>query len=343
MDHARSNPATPTVSDDLSALLAELEAAMPDLSADVLDREVAELLGREATVPSSSAAKSRREQPNERRRKSGRSEFEWYTHLVARWSVMSQPQTIAAAIEIEAGLFAAERLATTERATLDRRTNADLHRLVEIGERSFARLVLSNLRLVFHWSKGVAQSVDSDWAQDAFQAGCLGLMRGIQGWDYKMGFTLSTFVSWHVRQAIQRWRANEILLIRIPVHVWESLNSEDKDLAPALQLAATRAQNIFSLDEMDGEEPWFEYDGGLNDATDDVERAATLSKALDSIPEREGLVLRMRYGIGDDIAEPMTLEAIGAAFGFTRERARQLETRGKDKLKAMSELRDLIA
>lgn len=341
MDPVAESRSTP-IADDFATLLDQLESAIPDLGSEALDREVAALLGTAFAPTRSKIAEPKRgEEARGRRRASADSEFSWFGQLVARWPVLSPAQTTAAAIEVEVGLLAGERLATSDRALLDRRIYADLYRLAEIGERSFVRLVLSNLRLVFHWSKGVAHSVDSDWAQDAFQVGCIGLMRGIQGWDHKMGFTLSTFVSWHIRQAIQRWRANDILLIRIPVHVWEAIGSDDKTLKPALRAAAARAQNIFSLDEMDGEEPWFECDGGLTEAIEELERVEVIRDALAQIDGREAAILRMRFGIGE-YAEPMTLEEIGSAFGFTRERARQLETKGKAKLMAMSAVRELL-
>jgi DNA-directed RNA polymerase specialized sigma subunit len=104
---------------------------------------------------------------------------------------MTREETIAAARAVEVGLFAEGRLETVDRAQVTRMHVRDLRTLVDNGRQAFQRLIVSNLRLVFHWSKGVASSLGEDWAQDAFQVGCIGLIRGLQGWDYTQGYALT--------------------------------------------------------------------------------------------------------------------------------------------------------
>lgn len=314
---------------ELDHLLRELEREHPELADARVDREVSELLGRDA--PRSQRSTSQSEALARARRKRGRSVFKWYARLVAHWPVLSQSETIAAARSVEVGLFAAERLDQARLdAVADRSEIADLRELVVRGQDAFDLLVASNLRLVFHWSKGVALTIDDDWAQDAFQVGCIGLMRGIQGWDHAKGFALSTFVSWHIRQSIQRWRANDVLLIRIPVHVWEDLESKDSQLTPALRAAANRSLGLRSIDAMDTDGQEFVWDARLDEPLEAEEKRRAIERLLETLSEREASIIRDRYGIGGD---PKTLEEIGVTWDVTRERIRQIEYKAMEKLR----------
>ena len=140
-------------------------------------------------------------------------------------------------------------------------------------------------------------------------------------------------MSWHIRQTIQRWRANEVLLIRLPVHVWEGLDSAEGDLTPETEAAAIRAQNIQSLDEMDPQGTDWTWDGGLRDVANAMDRRRVVNKLLESLTERESDVLRLRYGLSPDEDEPQTLDRIGDSFGLTRERIRQIEQKSLKKLR----------
>jgi RNA polymerase primary sigma factor len=308
----------------LDALLERIEHEHPELAATRLDREVAELLGR----PTDTARRSRTGPLVGGGRRRRRKIFRWYGRLVARWPVLDAEQTAVAAKMVEVGLLAVERLETLDEDHPDLR---DLHELARSGTSAFSLLVASNLRLVFHWSKGVASSVDDDWAQDAFQAGCLGLMRGIQGWDYAKGYTLSTFVSWHIRQAIQRWRANDVLLIRIPVHVWDSLDGGSGALSPVLRAAAERSLSLRSLDVMPHDDPRLTYELRLDGRLERAELRERMEMLLASLSEREAMVLRHRHGFDDD--QPKTLDQIGTVLGVTRERVRQIEGKAIEKLR----------
>jgi RNA polymerase primary sigma factor len=324
---------------ELDRLLRELEREHPELSDARVDREVSDLLGR--NVPGSQRPTSPAGALTRARQKRRRSVFKWYARLVADWPVLSQRETVAAARSVEVGLLAAERLdRLLHGAVADRAQVMDLRELIARGQRAFDLLVASNLRLVFHWSKGVATTVDDDWAQDAFQAGCIGLMRGIQGWDHAKGFALSTFVSWHIRQSIQRWRANEILLIRIPVHVWEALESKDPQLAPALRAAANRSLGLRSLDAMDTNGPEFVSDARLEESLEAEEKRDAIERLLATLSEREASVIRDRYGVGGD---PKTLEEIGLTWDVTRERIRQIEYKAMEKLRHPSRSHSLRA
>lgn len=318
---------------DALRFLDRLLAANPELNDAALESEVDTLLGR---APQRAVSKVNRrwaakveEEPDDA------PDFGWYQQLLALSPAIDDGYINEAARRVEAGLFAEERLADVDRPLTSRREMAELRILVEEGREAWNFMVLSNLRLVFHWSKGVARSVDSDWAQDAFQVGCIGLMRGLQGWDYRMGYKLSTFVSWHVRQSIQRWRANDVMIIRVPVHVWEALSSDDGDLTDALRESAARAQDLASLEAMlydrGEDEAW---DGGFGELEERIDQERTLGSLLGGLDERSLDIVQRRFGLRDDLDGPMTLDEIGEVWGVTRERIRQLEKKILTSLRA---------
>lgn len=319
---------------DLLALLERLEQENPEVAAAAVDREVDVLLGRAAQAPGLAGAHvvagASSEKPG---RAATYSAFAWYqsiaTHLPA---VLSRERTIEAAKAVEVGLFAEERIDSIDRATATRSDLRDLRCLAERGRAEFELLVLSNLRLVFHWCKGIAFSVGENWVQDAFQAGCIGLVRGLQGWDYSKGFTLSTYVSWHIRQSIQRWRLDETTVIRVPVHVWEKMESGVDDLSEETKAAALRALNVISLDDVAEDDPAQIWSGGIEEVADEIDRARTVERVLSLLTEREADVLKLRNGLSEYYNEPLTLEVIGAMYGVTRERIRQIEGKAMKKI-----------
>lgn len=316
----KRNEASAETELEIVALLQRIESAAPGQFDSRLSAEVDSLLGRsgvasgrvEGDPRSGFRLRERRSQPR----------FAWYASISLATPILSETEVHTAARDVEIGLFAREALEAN--GNLDRDELADLHTLIESGEAAYLRLILSNLRLVFHWSKGVARSLDEQWAQDAFQAGCIGLMRGLQSWDHAKGYKLSTYVSWHIRQAVQRWRANEVSLIRLPVHVWDALNSDTAEVDPQLQKLADRATNIRSMNRLHDVRDNLVWDGGLHEAAEAIERRQIVLRMLDRLSEREADVLRLRFGLGA-IDEPLTLGQIGEVFGVTRERIRQIE------------------
>jgi len=319
---------------DIQAILARVDSDHPDLVAATLTREVDSLLGRQPTpIQPARPAEIR---VLKRSRSSEDSPFAWYQPMVARLPpMMSSEQTIAAARTVEAGLFAEKRLDALDRATVTRTHMCDLRTLIDEGREAFRTLIVSNLRLVFHWSKGVASSLGVDWAQDAFQAGCIGLIRGLQSWDYTKGYALSTYVSWHIRAQIQRWRWNEVALIRLPVHVWEQMEYDSDRLSAAIEVAALRALDIVPLEDVEEDDLSLVWDGGIEEINRHVEMDCLVAQILSALTEREADVLKLRYGAGTSDG-PKTLDAIGQTYGVTRERIRQIENKAFEKLKKPS-------
>jgi len=245
---------------------------------------------------------------------------------------MSEGEVLLAARAVEAGVLARDLLERTG-SDLGRSVQRELQSLVEEGERRFRILTLSNLRLVFHWSKGIARAFDENWAQDAFQAGCIGLMRGLQSWDYSKGYQLSTYVSWHIRQSIQRWRANEVYIIRLPVHIWDSIHSQNDQMDEKTRAMVNDALSVRSSSELEAKRDGLIWDGGIEEAGAVIERRILIARLLDGLSEKEAGVVRMRFGLGVNDG-PQTLDQIGLVFGLTRERIRQIEGKALTKLRA---------
>lgn len=334
-DAGMSSTPTESVQNEALRFLEQLALDSPSLADATLDAEVDALLGR---APTTTPTKATTNEPikldEDDERADDDDDFSWYGALLAGIPPLDDYKTADAARAVEVGLFASERLEQLDRSTVTRRELSELYTLVEEGQTAWNWLILTNIRLVFHWSKGVARSIDPDWAQDAFQVGVLGLMRGLQGWDYSMGYRLSTFVSWHIRQHIQRWRANEVTLIRLPVHIWERLNREPDALPDDVVALIDRAQNLASFEAMrdrDEDEAW---DGGLGDTEERADRDRLVATLFDGLTEQQADILRRRHGLGEDSPEPMTLEEIGVVYDVTRERIRQIEKKTMDKLRA---------
>ncbi len=245
-------------------------------------------------------------------------------------------------------------------ALLTREEERDLARRKDEGDELAKRkLIESNLRLVMAITRNYTKA--SVPLLDLIQEGNLGLIRAVEKFDYRLGFKLSTYATWWIRQAITRALADQGRTIRLPVHVADQvrrllrsrrqlaqkLNREPTlaELARDTQQSEERVRELLELVEtpVSLETPVGDGESLYGDLIEDVNslapheqsaeqaRGRELAGALDQLNPRMRRVLSLRFGL--DGESPQTLEEVGGELGITRERVRQLETRALRELR----------
>jgi RNA polymerase primary sigma factor len=227
-------------------------------------------------------------------------------------------------------------------------------------EAAKAKLIESNLRLVMSITRNYTRADVP--LLDLIQEGNLGLIRAVEKFDWTLGFKLSTYATWWIRQAISRALADQGRTIRLPFHVAEQarkilrsrriltqkLNRDPtiEEIADDCGLTAERIRELLELVEHpvsletpvgDGESLYGDLVEDTNGegpaaATANQQRSVELSEALLRLNPRMQRVLTLRFGL--DGRAPRTLEEVGVELGVTRERVRQLETRALQELRA---------
>jgi RNA polymerase primary sigma factor len=223
----------------------------------------------------------------------------------------------------------------------------------EGDEAAKRRLIESNLRLVMSITRNYVNSGVP--LLDLIQEGNLGLIRAVEKFDYRMGFKLSTYATWWIRQAVTRAIADQGRTIRLPVHVvdqvrrvmrarrilTQKLNRDPlpAEIAKESGFELKRVQELLDLveDPVSLETPVGDGDSMYGDMLEDINseqpevvladllRSVELQGALDKLSDRMRHVLELRFGLSGKT--PQTLEEVGAELGVTRERVRQLESR----------------
>src|SRR5215469_4576795 len=294
-----------------------------------------------------------------------------YLKQIGKVPLLNAGQEVELAKRIEAGLFAEEKLAEASQ-NLSADARIDLEQVAEDGRRAKNHLLEANLRLVVSLARRYTGR--GMLFLDLIQEGNLGLIRGVEKFDYTKGYKFSTYATWWIRQAITRAVADQARTIRLPVHMVEIIGRLARvqrqmlqdlgreptpgELAVELDMTPEKVIEVqkygrepISLHTPLGEDGDSEF-GDLIEDSEAIQPGEAVSftllqeqlhSVLDTLSEREAGVVSMRFGLTD--GQPKTLDEIGKVYGVTRERIRQIESKTMSKLRHPSRsqvLRDYL-
>jgi RNA polymerase sigma factor (sigma-70 family) len=281
-----------------------------------------------------------------------------YLSDVGRHALLTKDQEVRLAQVVEAG-----RAAHTELASLEELSPArvrELRRIAQAGEAAAETFTNANLRLVVSIAKRY-RTADLPLL-DLVQEGNLGLIHAVEKFDWRKGFKFSTYATWWIRQAIVRGIANGSRNIRLPLNASDLLNqvvqararleaqhgrsASIAELAAELEVSTDRITEILrhvaSPLSLAGQLR-YDSDTELGDLLEDhgavspfdaaavALLAGEVTTMLACLDDREREIIQLRFGL--NCGERRTLDEVGALFGLTRERIRQIEARAMEKLR----------
>ena len=293
-----------------------------------------------------------------------------YLKEIGKVPLLTADQEVELATTMSAGREAEERVAQAEAdgEVLSDEELAQLKKQIKAGEKAKQSLAEANLRLVVSIAKRyVGRGM---LFLDLIQEGNLGLIKAVEKFDYTKGYKFSTYATWWIRQSITRAIADQGRVIRIPVHLVESINRVKKtagdllhkngreptveEIAAALDMEPDKVRELLQLSQepISLETPvGEEEDAHLEDFIQDEDAGVPVDEAgrqllrrellhvLKSLTPREERVITLRFGLEDGRAR--TLEELGKEFNVTRERVRQIEAKALRKLRHPSRSKKL--
>jgi RNA polymerase primary sigma factor len=285
-----------------------------------------------------------------------------YLKEIGKVPLLTADQEISLAKRIEAGALASEALESDE--IFSPKRVRELQEIEKDGLVAKGKLAEANLRLVVSIAKRyVGRGM---LFLDLVQEGNLGLIRGVEKFDYRRGFKFSTYATWWIRQAVSRAIADQARTIRVPVHMVENINKLSKaklrlvqelgcdptsdEVAEEMGIPEEKVRAIMRASQtpvsletpIGGEDdtPLSSFIKDASAATPTEEVNFTLLQdqigdILDELTVRERRIIQLRFGLID--GRQRTLEEVGRVFGVTRERIRQIESKTLIKLRHIPE------
>ncbi len=280
-----------------------------------------------------------------------------YLKEIGKVPLLTAAQEVSLARRIENGCNASAELEQNGQLRKDKLK--ELRALEADGLEARKRLAEANLRLVVSIAKRyVGRGM---LFLDLIQEGNLGLIRGVEKYDYTKGFKFSTYATWWIRQAVTRAIADQARTIRVPVHMVENMNKLSRvqlrllqeqgteptpeQMAREMDITPDKVREILKVSQVPVslESPVGKDEDGtladfIQDSTAEVPMDAVaftllqehLEDVLDDLTLREKRIVQLRFGLLD--GRPRTLEEVGNVFGVTRERIRQIEAKTLAKL-----------